>query len=50
MKYYGFSGGSVVKNLPANTEDRGSIPGLERSHVTKPMYQNFPAATKLITA
>ena len=36
-KYYhmsicqGFPGGSVVKNLPANAEDVGSIPGLGRS-------------------
>ena len=28
----GFAGGSVVKNLPANAGDRGSIPGLGRSH------------------
>ena len=27
----GFSGGSVVKNLPANAGDAGSIPGLGRS-------------------
>ena len=27
----GFAGGSVVKNLPANAEDVGSIPGLGRS-------------------
>ena len=27
----GFSGGSVVKNLPANAEDMGLIPGLGRS-------------------
>ena len=26
-----FTGGSVVKNLPANAEDVGSIPGLGRS-------------------
>ena len=26
-----FSGGSVVKNMPANARDTGSIPGLERS-------------------
>ena len=26
-----FPGGSVVKNLPANAGDAGSIPGLERS-------------------
>ena len=27
----GFPGGSVVKNLPANAGDQGSIPGLGRS-------------------
>ena len=27
----GFPGGSVVKNLPANAGDSGSIPGLGRS-------------------
>ena len=27
----GFGGGSVLKNLPANTGDVGSIPGLGRS-------------------
>ena len=27
----GFPGGSVVKNLPANAGDVGSIPGLGRS-------------------
>ena len=26
----GFPGSSVVKNLPANARDTGSIPGLER--------------------
>ena len=26
-----FPGGSAVKNLPANEEDTGSIPGLRRS-------------------
>ena len=28
---WGFPGGSVVKNLPANGGDTGSIPGLGRS-------------------
>ena len=28
---WGFPGGSVVKNLPANAEDVGFIPGLGRS-------------------
>ena len=27
----GFPGGSVVKNLPANAEDMGSVPGWGRS-------------------
>ena len=27
----GFSGGSVVKNLPANAGDLGLVPGLRRS-------------------
>ena len=27
-----FQGGSVVKNLPANAGDTGSIPGVGRSH------------------
>ena len=29
----GFLGGSVVKNLPANAGDRGSIPDPGRSHI-----------------
>ena len=29
----GFPGGAVVKNLPANAGDRGSSPGLGRSHM-----------------
>ena len=33
IKSKGFSGGSVVKNLPANAGDMGSIPGLGRSHM-----------------
>ena len=28
-----FPGGLVVKNLPANAEDMGSIPGLGRFHM-----------------
>ena len=35
----GFSGNSVVKNLPSNARDMGSIPDLGRSHMhgaTKP--------------
>ena len=29
----GFPGGTVVKNLPANSGDTGSSPGLGRSHM-----------------
>ena len=29
----GFPRGSVIKNLPANAEDTGSIPSLARSHM-----------------
>ena len=31
----GFPGGSEVKNLPANAEDTGLIPGPERSHIPR---------------
>ena len=30
-----FPGGAVVKNLPANARDTGSIPGLVRSHMLR---------------
>ena len=30
IKFRGFPGGSVVKNLPVNAGDMGSIPGLGR--------------------
>ena len=30
----GFSGGVVVRNLPAKAEDMGSIPGARRSHMS----------------
>ena len=32
-KSRGFPGGAVVENLPANAGDRGSSPGLGRSHM-----------------
>ena len=41
----GFSGGSVVKSLPASAGDTGLIPGPGRSQmpmgVTKPMHHNY---------
>ena len=39
-----FLGGPVVKNLPANAGDLGSIPGPGRSHMLqgpKPMCHNY---------
>ena len=35
LKKKGFPGGSVVKNLPANVGDMGSIPGPGRSHMLR---------------
>ena len=34
MQDQGFPGGSVVKNLPANAGDMGSIPGPQRSYMS----------------
>ena len=33
--FRGFPGGAVVKNLPANAGDMGSIPGPGRSHMPR---------------
>ena len=35
LHFLGFSGGSVVKNLPAGPGDTGLIPGLGRSHTPR---------------
>ena len=35
FKIWGFPGGTVVKNLPANAGDTGSSPGLGRSHMPR---------------
>ena len=35
MKQRGFPGGAVVKNLPANAEDTGLIPGPGRPHMPR---------------
>ena len=40
----GVLGGPMIKNLPCNAGDMGSIPGPGRSHMpgaTKPMHHNF---------
>ena len=33
--FWGFPGGTVVKNLPANAGDTGSSPGPGRSHMSR---------------
>ena len=33
LKFWGFPGGAVVKNLPANAGDTGLSPGPGRSHM-----------------
>ena len=33
--FWGFPGGAVVENLPANAGDTGSSPGLGRSHMPR---------------
>ena len=41
-KHMGFQGGSVVKNLPANTADLGSISGSGRSQISTPPPASQP--------
>ena len=43
----GFPGGAVVENLPANTGDTGSSPGLERSHVLRSNWAREPQLLSL---
>ena len=40
--FKGFPGGPVVKNLPANTGDTGSIPDPGRSHVLQSNEAHMP--------
>ena len=42
-----FPGGAVVKNLPANAGDTGSIPGLERSHIPRSSKTHVPPLLSL---
>ena len=35
MEIWGFPGGTVVENPPANAGDTGSSPGLGRSHMPR---------------
>ena len=45
-KETGFPGGSVVKNLPANTGDMGSIPDPGRFHM---LWSNYDPASQLLS-
>ena len=42
----GFPGGAVVENLPANAGDKGSSPGLGRSHMS---WSNWARDPQLLT-
>ena len=39
---WGFPGGAVVENLPANAGDTGSSPGLGRSHMPRSKWAREP--------
>ena len=43
----GFPGGAVVENLPANTGDTGSSPGLGRSHMPQSNWAREPQLLSL---
>ena len=47
MKPQGFPGGAVVENLPANTGDTGSSPGLGRSHMPRSSWAHEPQLLSL---
>ena len=46
-KFKGFPGGSVIKDLPANAGDMGSIPGLGRSHMLRSKSAHEPQVLSL---
>ena len=45
--YWGFPGGAVVENLPANAGDTGSIPGLGRSYMPRSNWAREPQLLSL---
>ena len=45
--YWGFPGGAVVENLPANAGDTGSSPGLGRSHMPRSSWAREPQLLSL---
>ena len=42
FKIWGFPGGAVVENLPANAGDTGSSPGLGGSHMPRSNWAREP--------
>ena len=46
-KLWGFPGGAVVENLPANAGDTGSRPGLGRSHMPRSNWAREPQLLSL---
>ena len=44
---WGFPGGAVVENLPANAGDTGSSPGLGRSHMPRSSWAREPQLLSL---
>ena len=46
-KSWGFPGGAVVENLPANAGDMGSSPGLGRSHMLRSNWAREPQLLSL---
>ena len=44
---WGFPGGAVVENLPANAGDTGSSPGLGRSHMPQSGWSREPQLLSL---
>ena len=45
--YWGFPGGAVVENLPANAGDTGSSPGLGGSHTPRSNWAHEPQLLSL---
>ena len=45
--FWGFPGGAVVKNPPANAGDTGSSPGPGRSHMPRSNYARDPQLLSL---
>ena len=47
IQLWGFPGGAVVENLPANAGDTGSSPGLGRSHMSRSKWAREPQLLSL---